>query len=231
MNSYYVTLTSNDTAATPADRHAVILNDGSRLELPLQPLPGGDMAVALLMSNQTSFAVERGLAQRLTAIARAAEPDAIVGVPTMGLSYARPVADALGFADYTALGHSRKFWYDETLSEPVVSITSPGQAKRLYLDPALVERVKGRRVVVVDDVLNTGNTVVAAYRLLQKAGAEIVGIAAVLTEGWDWHAALSAVDPATPKLVHALGHIPMFGRSDAGWTPIARTDRTAHPAR
>jgi len=185
--------------------------------------------VALLMSNQTSFLVERNIIQRMTESARAATPDAVVGIPTLGLTYARPVAEAIGHADFVALGHSRKFWYDENLSEQVVSSTSPDQSKRVYLDPALLERVHGRRVVVIDDVLNTGSTMAAALRLLQKARAKVAAIVVVLTEGWDWHAKLAGIDPAMPGLVRALGHIPLFGRTDKGWMPLAETEADARP--
>lgn len=219
-------------AAYPA-RYPVRLRDGSCLDLPLRPLPGGEKAVALLMANQTGFAVERALADRLTALVgdatRQAPVQAVAGVPTMGLAYARPVAEGLGLLDYVALGHSRKFWYDDALSQPVSSYTSPDQTKRLYLDPALVSRVQGRRVALVDDVLNTGHTIAAAIRLLTRAGAEIVAVAAILTEGWDWHATLAALDPALPAQVRALGHIPLFTRTPAGWAPLPGTDRQHGP--
>jgi adenine/guanine phosphoribosyltransferase-like PRPP-binding protein len=220
-------------AAAAADtfsaRYPVRLRDGSRLVLPLTPLPGGDKAVALLMSNQTSFQVEHSIVERMTGLARAAVPEAVVGIPTLGLTYARAVAEAIGLPDFVALGNSRKFWYDEALSEAAVSSTSPDQSKRIYLDPALLARVQGRRVVVVDDVLNTGGTMAAALRLLRKARVNVVAIVAVLTEGWDWHGALGRIDPAIPGLVQALGHIPLFGRVEGGWAPLPETAADKRP--
>jgi adenine/guanine phosphoribosyltransferase-like PRPP-binding protein len=225
--------TAEDSAAaldaTFSSHYPVPLKDGSRLNLPLTPLPGGDMAVALLMSNQTSFEVERHLVQRLTHVVRAIAPDAVVGIPTLGLTYARTVAENIGLPDFVALGHSRKFWYDDELSESAVSATSPDQSKKVYLDPALLARVRGQRVVVIDDVLNTGNTMSSAIRLLHKAGAEVAGIVTVLTEGWDWHRALARIDPALPGQVHALGHIPLFGRTVSGWAPLPETEVGARP--
>lgn len=205
-------------------RYPVRLRDGSSLDLPLQPLPGGQEAIALLMSYQTSFVVEERICERLVGLVQDLGGDMIVGIPTMGLTYARSVAVRLGLPDYVALGLSRKFWYDEALSEPVLSSTSPGQLKRLYLDPGLVARVRGRRVVLIDDVLNTGQTAAAAVRLLHAAKAEIVGLAAVLTEGWLWRDALARIDPGLPDAVHTLGHLPMFARADGGWRPIRETD-------
>ena len=70
---------------------------------------------------------------------------------------------------------------------------------------------------------------VSALRLLRKAGGHVIAITAVLTEGWDWHRALTALDPAVPSLVRALGHIPLFARTDGGWAPLPDTDAGARP--
>lgn len=204
--------------------YPVRLTDGSELVLPLRPLPSGNGAIALLMSNQTPFEVEDQLVPLLTDLARGFAPDIVAAVPTMGLDYARRVARGLGHAHYAALGLSRKFWYDEALSEPLSSSTSPDQAKRLYLDPALLDRVAGRRVLLVDDVINTGTSARAAIRLLERAGAQVTGLLVVLTEGHAWRAALGALSADWPARVQALGHIPMFRRGDDGrWVPEPST--------
>src|SRR6202000_3419920 len=80
--------------------YPVPLKDGCRLKLPLTPLPDGEMAVALLMSNQTSFQVERNIVQRLTHVVRAVGCEAVVGIPTLGLAYARSVAENIGLPDF-----------------------------------------------------------------------------------------------------------------------------------
>ena len=61
---------------------------------------------------------------------------------------------------YVPLGYSRKFWYDDALSEPVHSITSPETGKRLRLDPNLLPLLDRRRTVLVDDAISTGATAV-----------------------------------------------------------------------
>ncbi len=211
-------MSSGDLATAPPppyrDTYPVLLCDGSGLELPLQPFPNEQMAIALLMSNQTPFAVEAHLVPLLVGLARRFAPEAIVGIPTLGLDYARLVAQQLGFADYVALGNSRKFWYSDRLAVPVVSVTSPDATKSLYLDPALVERIAGKRTLIVDDVINTGGTAIAAIQLLTRAGANGVGLVVTLTEGYAWKTALDQQVPGWSERVKGVGHIPLFQPAD-----------------
>lgn len=205
------------------DRYPVPMLGGGTLELPIRPLPGGEHAIALLMTNQTTFAVEAAMAELLARLARRFEPEVIVGVPTMGLDYARATARALGMEDYVAFGFSRKFWYDDELSEPATSITSIA-GKRLYLDPALRERVSGRRVVLVDDVINTGGTAAAAIRLLARVGADVAGLVVALMEGHAWRKELDALAPRWSSRVVGAGHIPMFRAVAGGWEPVKEAE-------
>jgi adenine/guanine phosphoribosyltransferase-like PRPP-binding protein len=221
--NYHVTITSasGSGASHPPyrDFYPVTLCNGALLNLPLQPLPGGAGAIALLMSNQTPFDVEKELGSLLTKLAAEFSADVIVGIPTLGLDYARLVARDLGFPNYVALGNSRKFWYSDELSVPVHSVTSPGANKRLYLDPMLVERVAGKRTLIVDDVINTGGSAAAAIELLQTAGALVIGLCVILIEGEAWREPLAAFSPDWPDRVRGLGHIPIFKSTTDGWVP------------
>ena len=203
-----------------ADHYPVTLSNGTRLHLPLQALPNGEQAIALLMSNQTPFAVEQEIGDLLTRLAAEFSAEVIVGIPTLGLDYARIVARNLGFPDYVALGNSRKFWYSDALSVPVRSVTSPGANKRLYLDPMLVERLAGKRALIVDDVINTGGSAAAAIELLQSVGTRVIGLCAVLTEGEAWKKALTAFGPDWLGRVRSLGRLPLFQKTAAGWVPM-----------
>jgi adenine/guanine phosphoribosyltransferase-like PRPP-binding protein len=156
----------------------------------------------------------------LAQLARPFAPEVIVGIPTLGLDYARLVARALGFAQYAALGNTRKFWYSDKLSVPVHSVTSPGANKRLYIDPAIVDRVAGKRTLIVDDVINTGGSAAAAIELLVGAGANVVGLGVVLIEGDAWKPVLASFSPSWPDRVRGLGTIPIFRRGSAGWYPM-----------
>ena len=202
------------------DYYPVTLCNGAQLHLPLQPFPGGEQAIALLMSNQTPFEVEREIGALLSKLAAEFTAEVIIGVPTLGLDYARVVARNLGFPDYVALGNSRKFWYSDELSVPVRSVTSPGVNKRLYLDPMLVERLAGKRALIVDDVINTGRSAAAAIELVRSAGAQVIGLCVVLIEGDAWKPVLEALAPDWPGRIRALGRIPLFQSSADGWIPV-----------
>jgi adenine/guanine phosphoribosyltransferase-like PRPP-binding protein len=221
--NYHVSITSppDGNASRPPYReyYPVTLSNGALLNLPIQPLPGGEQAIALLMSNQTPFEVEKTLGSLLSKLAGQFSAEAVVGIPTLGLDYARLVARDLGFPNYVALGNSRKFWYSDELSVPVHSVTSPGANKRLYLDPMLVERVAGKRTLIVDDVINTGGSAAAAIELLQAAGALVIGLCVILIEGEEWKEPLSAFSPDWPQRVRGLGHIPIFRSTTEGWVP------------
>ncbi|MET0444453.1 MAG: phosphoribosyltransferase [Pseudorhodoplanes sp.] len=201
--------------------YPVRLPDGRILVLPLRQLPTGDQAVASLIANQASHAVTAALADQMAQQARAFGADMLVGLPTLGLAFAALVSERLGHQRYVPLGYSRKFWYDDALSEPVQSITSPEAGKRLRLDPNLLPLLEHRRIVLVDDAISTGATAVAAARLLQRIGARLAGMVVAMKQTNRWEAAMSALPDSPP--VRAVYGCPLFRRGDDGWWPIADT--------
>lgn len=190
------------------------LPDGRQLALPLRVLPGdGDAAVASLIINQASFAVEDGLAEVLAEMLSPIAPQVVVGVPTLGLTLAANVARRLGHSRLVPLGTSRKFWYDDALSVPLRSITTPGGGKSLYLDPRLVPLIAGRRVAVIDDVISTGQSMRAALDLLEKVGVEPVAIGCAMLQGETWRDALTQ---SAARITSPL-RTPRFRRKDGLW--------------
>lgn len=203
--------------------YPVTLPCGRVLVLPLRALPDGRHAVASLIANQASHAIVEALAGHMADLARPLAPDIVVGVPTLGLALAGRVAELLGQARYAPLGYSRKFWYRDDLSEPVSSITSPTPGKRIYLDPNLLPLVQGRRVVLVDDAISTGSTIVAAVALLGRLDATLAGIVVAMKQTNRWQATLAKTDPALPAKVLGVYGCPMFARAADGWLPLADT--------
>jgi adenine/guanine phosphoribosyltransferase-like PRPP-binding protein len=198
----------------------VRLPDGRVLVLPLRALPDGAHAVASLIANQASFTVVDALAEMMTALARPVGADVIVGLPTLGLSFAPLVSERLGHSRYVPLGYSRKFWYDDALSEPIFSITSPSGEKRLYLDPNVVGLLTAKRICIVDDAISSGASILAAYRLLTRLGLGIAAVVVAMKQTTRWQAPLAAVSPALAGSVRAVFGCPLFSRSADGWMPI-----------
>ena len=64
----------------------------------------------------------------------------------------------------------------------VNSITTAGEQK-LFLDQADAELMKGAKILIVDDVISTGESLRAVEQLVEKAGGIIVGKMAILAEG------------------------------------------------
>lgn len=195
--------------------YPVHLPDGRILTLPIRRRPDdATRAVASLIPNQASFEVIDALAGFMASLAADFRPDIVVGMPTLGLALAPPVAQRLGHGNFAPLGYSRKYWYDDTLSEPVSSITSPDDAKTVYLDPNLVPRLRGRRIVVVDDTISTGTTASAVLRLIERAGANAVGLVFAMSQGNAWQSALA---PAWREKVRFVFQSPHFQLSPGGW--------------
>jgi len=111
------------------DSYVAVMPDGSGLALPLRDM--GETAVAGLIANQASFAVFDTLAAWMVEIARSHGAEIVVGLPTLGHAFAAAVARGLGHANWVAPGTSRKLWYEDALSVPLASITSPAPGRRL----------------------------------------------------------------------------------------------------
>jgi adenine phosphoribosyltransferase len=100
---------------------------------------------------------------------------------------------------YVILRKTYKPYMGDAIRAETLSITT-GQPQTLILDEKDRELLKGRQVLVVDDVISTGSTLQGMHMIIEKAGGTIVKEAAILTEGerskWD-------------KIV-SLGHLPLF---------------------
>jgi adenine phosphoribosyltransferase len=81
----------------------------------------------------------------------------------------------------------------------VQSITTKGTQK-LYLDTLEAEMMKGKRVLIVDDVISTGESLKALEILVEKAGGSVVGKMTVLAEG----------DAQARKDITYLEKLPLF---------------------
>ncbi len=180
------------------------------LDLPLVPL-SDDLTIALLICVDHGVGFADTAGRELAALLAEFEPEIVVSVATMGIPLAIEVTRSLGLDDYVILHKTPKTHLGDTFAEPVRSITT-GAPQKLRLDPARVSAVRGRRVAVVDDVISTGASTLAALNLVRKVDADPVVIGALVTEGSGWRTVLG---PDAAK-VRALGAMPVFRPSDQG---------------
>ncbi len=200
--------------------YPALLPDGRYLVLPIRRREQKDRAVASFIANHASFEVLDALADYMAAQAAAKRPDLVIGLPTLGLALAPLVARRLGHASFVPFGTSRKFWYDERLSQPLRSLTTTQAGRNLYVDPNLVPRLAGARALIVDDTISTGATALAAIELAQSAGAEVVGLGFAMSQGDTWRQALAARGPCWPDAVSFVFQTPHFAQVEGGWTPL-----------
>ena len=100
---------------------------------------------------------------------------------------------------YVILRKTYKPYMGEALRAETLSITT-GQPQVLILDEKDRDLVRGKKVVIVDDVISTGSTLQGMRIVLEKAGASVAREAAILTEG----------DRAQWMHIISLGHLPLF---------------------
>ncbi|WP_273688315.1 phosphoribosyltransferase [Ketogulonicigenium vulgare] len=198
------------TGGVQADQETFAVPLGQQqILLPIRTLPDG-RGVASLILNQASFGVLDALADAVAAQLAPLQPDVVVAVPTLGLPLAEAVARRLGHNRLVPLGYSRKFWYDEALSLPLSSITTPGGGKKIYIDPRMLPLLAGRRVVVVDDVLSSGASIATVLQLLQIAGVRPLAVGAAMLQGEAWRARLDLP-------VMGAFSTPILQQTPAGW--------------
>lgn len=135
----------------------------------------------------------------------------VIAVPeAKAIPLAHSVARLAGGSEqdvsYCVFRKSQKIYMSGEISAPVKSITTAHQQK-LYLDSADAEKMRGRRVLFIDDVISTGSTLMACAGLVRLAGGILHQTAAVLIEGAAEPDELMA--QARFPLVH-LSTIPVF---------------------
>jgi len=87
----------------------------------------------------------------------------------------------------------------EAVKAETNSITT-GNTQTLYLDEKDLNLVNRKRILLLDDVISTGSTLMGMQAITEKAGGSVVKIAAIFTEG----------DPAKWTHIVALGNLPVW---------------------
>ena len=113
---------------------------------------------------------------------KAPEYDYIITAEAKGIPLAHEMARQTGAAKYFLARKAPKLYMTGVFSSTVKSITTEKE-QTLYLDTADAQLMKGKKILIVDDVISTGESLHALEVLIEKAGGIISGRMAVLAEG------------------------------------------------
>jgi adenine phosphoribosyltransferase len=113
---------------------------------------------------------------------RAPEYDYLISAEAKGIPLVHEMARQRGDKKYFLARKAPKLYMTGVFGVEVDSITTAG-VQKLYLDTLDAEFMHGRRILIVDDVISTGNSLTAIERLVRGAGGDIVGNMAILAEG------------------------------------------------
>ncbi len=169
---------------------------GLKRELPLfQIKPGLRIALLnILGDTELVQACARELSKQLQGI----DYDVLVTAEAKSI----PLAFALAAETkkpYVVLRKTYKPYMGDALRAETLSITT-GQPQVLILDEKDRVLLRGKRIVIVDDVISTGSTLQGMRMVIEKAGAKVVKEAAILTEG----------ERSKWEQIISLGHLPLF---------------------
>ena len=113
---------------------------------------------------------------------KAPEYDYLITAEAKGIPLAHEMARQHGDADYFIARKHTKLYMTSVFESTVRSITTDAE-QHLYLDGKDAEKMRGKRILIVDDVISTGESLRAIEALVEKAGGIICGRMASLAEG------------------------------------------------
>ena len=151
---------------------------GLERDLPLCPLNDKLMIGAFVIFGD----MELTTACAKALVARIPEHDVMITAESKGIPLICEMSRLQGNERYVLARKAPKLYMKNVLTVEVNSITTDHK-QTLCLDGADAEYMKGKRVVIVDDVISTGESLRAMEGLLKQVGCEIVGRMAILAEG------------------------------------------------
>ncbi len=150
---------------------------GLERELPLCPVSDTlDIGAFIIFGD-----VELTVAAAKEIIAKCPEFGYIVTPEAKSIPLAYEISRQSG-KKYFVIRKKAKVYMTNPVSVEVKSITT-ASVQTLILDGSDGEEIRGKKVLVIDDVISTGESLAAVEKLLAKFDVDIVGKAAVLAEG------------------------------------------------
>lgn len=110
------------------------------------------------------------------------EHDVIITAEAKGIPLVYEIARQHGENKYIIARKAVKLYMKDPIGVEVVSITT-AKKQQLYIDRDDMELMQGKRVLIIDDVISTGESLRAVEKLVKESGGQIVGKMAILAEG------------------------------------------------
>lgn len=151
---------------------------GLKRDLPMFPVTDNLTIAAFIVFGDVELTVH--CAGEL--IKKLPEHDIMVTAEAKSIPLIHEMARQSGVNDYVVARKKPKVYMSDVIEVSVNSITTHGEQK-LYLGSEDAEKIRGKRVLIVDDVISTGESLAALEKLVETIGGNIVGKAAVLAEG------------------------------------------------
>ena len=151
---------------------------GLERELPLCPVSDNLDIAAFIIFGDVELTVK--CAEALVPLLP--EHDIMLTAEAKSIPLIHELAKQQGENEYIIARKGEKVYMPSPISVNVRSITTQ-RVQTLYLGADDAEKMNGKRVLIIDDVISTGESLKALEALVSKAGGKTVGRAAVLAEG------------------------------------------------
>lgn len=115
-------------------------------------------------------------------LAQAPDFDYLITAEAKGIPLAHEMARQRGDEKYFVARKATKLYMTDIFGVEVRSITTD-RVQHLYLDGEDAKLMKGKKILIVDDVISTGESLRAVEELVKSAGGEICGRMSILAEG------------------------------------------------
>ena len=150
---------------------------GCERDLPICPISDTLDIAGFVMFGDVEI-TERAAAALLE---KCPEHDIIITAESKGIPLAYEMA-RIGCRKYVVARKGIKAYMTDPIKVEVKSITTD-HVQTLYLSQEDVAALKGKRILILDDVISTGESLIALEKLVGEIGGQVVGKAAVLAEG------------------------------------------------
>ena len=168
---------------------------GLTRKLPLCPIGNGVTIGAFVLFGDVELTV--ACAREL--LEKAPEHDVMITAESKGIPLVYEMARQAGVNKYLLARKMAKLYMRDVFSVELQSITT-AKKQELFIDRNDADYMRGRRVLIVDDVISTGESLSAVEKLVKEAGGIVAGRMAILAEG----------DAGERDDIIYLEHLPLF---------------------